>query len=107
MANRPDQIPTYVEGGSMLLAALCNPIRLLILTIISSEEVSVGVLSEMIGLSQSATSQHLARLRGVGVVSMRRDMQTVYYSCLSESAKDILALLDGFFPADQAPLKAA
>lgn len=105
--TKPERNDRYFESSSVLLVAMSNPMRLRILTIISLSEVSVGPLSDMVGLSQSATSQHLAKLRHAGIVSTRQDGHNVYYSCRSKSAKRVLAMLNELFPADYIPEKAA
>ena len=50
-------------------------------------------LGEAIGLSQSALSQHLARLRADRIVTTRRESQTIYYSLESEGARKLIELL--------------
>ncbi len=60
-----------------LLGALGNERRLMILCkLVERREASVGMLAEAVGLSQSALSQHLARMRAVGIVTFRRESQT-------------------------------
>ena len=86
-----------LEKGSMLLDAMANESRLCILDILTRGEMSVGRLSEAFGLSQSALSQHLAKLRGAHLVKTRRDAQTIYYSCHSERVIRVLELLREFF----------
>ena len=61
------------------LQALANQRRLAILSILGRGEHGVGELQRLIGLEQSAVSQHLARLRSAGLVRRRRDGQTIYY----------------------------
>ena len=56
-------------------------------------ERSVGELERLVGLSQSALSQHLARLRRDGLVKTRRSAQTIYYSLAGEEAREVLATL--------------
>lgn len=63
-----------------LLAALANDKRLQILRIIAAEEMAVGELAERVGISQSALSQHLARLKADEFVTTRRRAQNIYYS---------------------------
>ena len=63
------------EAGA-LLKAMGNERRLLILCQLAGGEKSVGELEEAIDLSQSALSQHLARLRKDGLVRTRRKAQT-------------------------------
>lgn len=76
-----------------LLKALSNERRLLILCALYRTEKNVGELEKIIGLSQSALSQHLARLRRDGVVETRRKAQTIYYSLSDPSAEKILQCL--------------
>ena len=73
-----------------LLKALSNERRLMIVCALKKGEQSVGELEEIIGLSQSALSQHLARLRRDGAVSTRRDAQTIYYSLKCPRMQKIL-----------------
>jgi ArsR family transcriptional regulator len=84
-----------------LLKAMANRSRLLIFCHLGeSGELSVGELVDRLGLSQSALSQHLAKLRDEGLVSTRKDAQTVYYSVCDPRAGQLLALLhDLFCPA--------
>ncbi len=79
--------------ASTLLKAMSNERRLLILCHLSLGEKSVGELEELVGLSQSALSQHLARLRRDKLVSTRRNAQNIYYSLHGDEAKRIMATL--------------
>jgi DNA-binding transcriptional ArsR family regulator len=66
--------------ASAFLKLLANEQRLLILCqLVSDGEASVNALANAVGLSQSALSQHLARLRDDGLVTFRRESQTLYY----------------------------
>lgn len=71
-----------------LLSAMANPKRLMILCTLVDTEVPVGVLASQVGLSQSALSQHLSKLRAQRLVKTRRDAQTIYYSSNSRSVKN-------------------
>jgi DNA-binding transcriptional ArsR family regulator len=80
------------------LKLLANPHRLLILCrLVVEKEMSVGALGEAVGLSQSALSQHLAKLREDRILSTRRDAQTVYYSIADKNAARVLALLKDIY----------
>ncbi|PPJ44691.1 ArsR family transcriptional regulator [Rhizobium sp. KAs_5_22] len=81
-----------------LLSAAANPKRLLILRSLIEREYSVGELATHVGLSQSALSQHLSKLRGRQLVEGRREAQTIYYSSSSPSVKLLLAALDELGP---------
>lgn len=82
-----------------LLSAAANPKRLLILRTLIERECSVGELATHVGLSQSALSQHLSKLRGKNLIEGRRDAQTIYYSSSSPSVKLLLAALDEIGPS--------
>ena len=77
-----------------ILTAMANFKRLEILEKLIDGEFAVNELATEIGLSQSALSQHLAKLRAAKLVSTRRDAQTIYYSSDSPAAKAVLAALD-------------
>jgi len=83
----------FILDSSALLTALANANRLRIMDILTDEEISVGALAEKIGLGQSALSQHLALLRGAGLVRTRRDGLSVYYRSTSEPVRKILEML--------------
>lgn len=71
---------TVYELHSRILKTVAQPKRLMILDHLSSGDRSVHELAELLGLSQSNVSQHLAALRGQDLVVGRRDGNTVYYS---------------------------
>ena len=86
--------------AAALLKALSNEHRLLILChLISEGELAVGALVERVRLSQSALSQHLARLRDEGLVSFRRESQTLYYRVADPRAGRVLETLHDIFCA--------
>lgn len=77
-----------------LLGALANDRRLLILCkLVETGEATVGALADDVGLSQSALSQHLARMREEGIVSFRRDAQTLWYRIADPRVETLLATL--------------
>ncbi len=77
-------------NGTTVLKSMANHHRLLILCCLKQKEYSVGELEEIVGLSQSALSQHLARLRKDEMVETRRSAQTIYYSLPENQARKIL-----------------
>jgi ArsR family transcriptional regulator, virulence genes transcriptional regulator len=93
----------FFSSSADLLAAMASPPRLHILSLVSHTEISVGALVEKIGLSQSATSQHLAKLRAARLVAARRDAQIVYYSLSSEAVVKILNMLKTVSDEDLSP----
>lgn len=86
------------RAAAGLLKAMSNECRLLVLChLAESGELSVGQLVERVGLSQSALSQHLAKLREEGLVATRKDAQTVFYRVCDPKASTLLALLHDLF----------
>ena len=84
-----------------LLKAIANRRRLTILCELANGERSVSDLGAAIGLSQSALSQHLARLRADRIVATRRESQTIYYSLESESVRKLIDLLYELYCAQE------
>ena len=78
-----------------LLRAMANERRFLILCHLLSGERSVGELQTLIGISQSALSQHLARLRAEELVATRREAQSIYYALADEAVGELVELLQG------------
>ena len=77
---------------------LANERRLMVLCrLASAGEMSVTALAEAVGLSQSALSQHLARLRQDGLVSFRREAQTLFYRLADGRTRKALAVLSELF----------
>ncbi|HMB48008.1 MAG TPA: metalloregulator ArsR/SmtB family transcription factor [Afifellaceae bacterium] len=76
-----------------LLAAMSNRRRLMILCRLLEGETQAGDLADICGLSQSALSQHLAKLREAGLVSTRREAQMIHYRLSSPPAEAVLATL--------------
>lgn len=90
--------PVVTEQQAAFLHMVANPYRLRVLQLLAKGEMTVGDLVEKVGLSQSALSQHLARLRESGLVKTRRDAQMVYYAVKSEKVYGILEALERMFP---------
>ena len=80
--------------AARLLRLLANEKRLLILCLLLARgEMDVTSLSEAVDLSQSALSQHLAKLREDGLVAFRRESQTLYYRVEDPRVARLLATL--------------
>jgi ArsR family transcriptional regulator, virulence genes transcriptional regulator len=80
--------------AAQLLKLLGNEKRLLVLCFLSAHgEMTVGELVDVARLSQSALSQHLARLRADGLVTFRRTSQTLHYSIADKRALRVLQVL--------------
>lgn len=91
------ELEKNAERASQLLGAMANSHRLMVLCKLIEGEKSVNALAQSIGLSQSALSQHLAKLREKGFVSTRRDAQTIYYRLASDEVASILSALYGIY----------
>jgi len=92
-----EDLQANARRASALLKAMCNERRLLILCHLSQGERSVGELEDLVGLSQSALSQHLARLRNDNLVRTRRSAQNIYYSLNGHEAQTIMTTLHGLY----------
>jgi len=90
-------LQSNARRASTLLKAMSNERRLLILCYLTEGEKSVGELEELVDLSQSALSQHLARLRRDKLVRTRRAAQNIYYSLNGHEAQTIMATLHELF----------
>ena len=81
-----------------LLKLLANENRLLILCRLAmADEMSVSELVEAVGLSQSALSQHLAKMREEGLLGTRREAQTVFYRIADPNVARVLTLLKSIY----------
>ncbi len=81
-----------------LLKAMANQRRLMVMCkLVEVGEMRVGDLVEAVGLSQSALSQHLAVMREEGLVSFRRESQTLWYRIADPRTEAVLAALHDIF----------
>ena len=79
--------------ANTLIKAMANKWRLLILCHLAQSDKSVGELEAMLGLGQSALSQHLAILRRDNLVSTRRQAKSIIYSLSSPEATALMGVL--------------
>lgn len=91
------QFQANAGAAAKLLRALANERRLMILCQLAEDERSVGQLLPMVGLSQSALSQHLAVLREEGIVATRREAQVVWYRIADQAAVKVVSTLAEIF----------
>ena len=80
-----------------LLRAISHEARLLVLCELANGERSAGELVEHSGLSQSALSQHLAKLRKEGLVATRREAQVIHYRIADLRAQHVLQVLHDIY----------
>ena len=84
--------------AARLLELMANERRLMILCHLAARgEMSVTALNRVVDLSQSALSQHLAKLREDGLVAFRREAQTLFYRLADARAARLLATLKDIF----------
>ena len=95
----PDQMAAHADEAAALLKALAHPARLLVLCQLVEGESSVGELQPITGLSMSALSQHLAVLRDMGLVSTRRESQSIHYALADGPAVGVLDALHAAYCA--------
>jgi len=93
-----DAIVGCAQEAARLLKLLANEKRLVILCFLATcGEMPVGALAEALNLSQSALSQHLAKLRHDGLVQFRRESQTLHYRLADPRAVRVLVVLKEIF----------
>lgn len=100
MASKKDRL--FMQEGAVQAAALLRTVgnehRLLVLCLlIEYGELSVSALLEHIELSQSALSQHLAKMREEGLVTYRRESQTLHYRIDNPDVAKLVATLKTIF----------
>lgn len=96
----PELVALERSAGEVagLLRALGNERRLVLLCmLIEQGECAAGELAEGAGLSPSATSQHLAKMREEGLVDSRREAQSVYYRIADPRTKRLVKLLKDLY----------
>jgi len=101
MIRPPMDLATFeTKAGevSTLLKAMGNARRLMVLCkLVEHGEMTVSDLAHEVGLSQSALSQHLARMREEGLVAFRRESQTIWYRIADPRTEQLLASLYTIF----------
>ena len=90
----PARFAAHAAAVASLLKALGNGRRLMALCkLVEHGEMTVTDLADEIGLSQSALSQHLARMREEGLVAYRREAQTLWYRIADPRCETLLATI--------------
>lgn len=93
-----DQLEKRARDVAALMRMFANEHRLLILCkLVEYGEVSVMRLAGDVGLSASALSQHLAKMKAAGVVAARRDSQTMWYRIADRRVEELFATLYRMF----------
>ncbi len=91
LADQADEVARLLKllGNGNRLKILCQ--------LVEGSDKSVNCLAETLNLSQSALSQHLAKMREDGLVTGRREAQTIYYSLSDSNAERILGVLKDLY----------
>jgi ArsR family transcriptional regulator len=96
----PEVMEEKASEVAGILRALANEKRLLILCkLVEWGEANVTTLAGAVGLSQSALSQHLAKMRDEGLVAFRRDSQTLWYRIADPRIEELFGTLHRLFCA--------
>ncbi|MCE1263872.1 ArsR/SmtB family transcription factor [Enterobacter kobei] len=89
-----EQLQASAEQAAALLKAMSNPRRLLILcTLCGAPGTRAGDLACATGLSPSATSQHLARMREEGLIDSTREAQRILYFIKNDAVLQLISTL--------------
>ncbi|NIF50028.1 helix-turn-helix transcriptional regulator [Enterobacter sp. Ap-1006] len=97
---QPDlsQLQASAEAAAKLLKAMSNPKRLLILCLLlDSPGTGAGELAAAAGLSPSATSQHLAKMKDEGLIEYKRSAQRVLYFIKESAVREVIAALKAIY----------
>lgn len=86
-------LASRAADAAATLKLIANEQRLLLLCRLSQGECPVSELVDLTGLSQSAVSQHLGRLREGGMVRTRREATTIYYRVADQAVHDLIGML--------------
>jgi ArsR family transcriptional regulator, virulence genes transcriptional regulator len=93
MKVRAEQMRPSAGAAEAMLKALANRHRLLMLCRLADRERSVGDLADFLKVRNSTASQHLAWLRKDGLVSTRREGQTIWYGLADEAVRRLVETL--------------
>ncbi|RKR02973.1 ArsR/SmtB family transcription factor [Maricaulis maris] len=88
-----DDMKPMAETVADLMKTLAHPNRLLALCAMMEKERSVGELAEALGMRDQAMSQQLAILRNKGLVTTRRNGQTIYYGLADARIATVMSAL--------------
>lgn len=88
-----DELRSQADEAASFLKSIANDRRLIILCELAKGERTVGELEVVVELSQSALSQHLAKLRDAGLVATRRESQSIYYSLADTGVSQVIGVL--------------
>lgn len=82
-----------LEKAASVLRVLSHPHRLKIVELLQAEKMTVGELTESLGLAQNAVSQHLNSMKAHGILDRKREGRRVYYTVVHPHAKTVLGCI--------------
>ncbi len=85
--------PRILRRAAEIIKLLGHPERLKIVEVLEGGEATVSEIQEELGTAQAIVSQHLAKLRGVGVVTARREGVHVFYQLTEAKVHHILGCI--------------
>jgi DNA-binding transcriptional ArsR family regulator len=71
---------THVAAATVMLHLLADATRLRLVWLLAAQEYDVSTLTEAVGVARPAVSQHLAKLRLAGLVTVRRQGRHAVYT---------------------------
>lgn len=92
-----DAMQMRANEATSLLSAMCNEKRLLILCQLIDGERTVNELAKLVGAAQPTVSQHLSLLRREGLINVRQDGRTHFYTLAGNEAREILGTLQSLY----------
>lgn len=95
-----ERLAEHAGSATVLLKELANQNRLMIFCCLGDKELSVSEINSMVALSQSALSQHLARMREAGFVGTRKEKQTVFYRIIDPNIGTMIHSLKSIYCPD-------
>jgi ArsR family transcriptional regulator len=105
MPRAPADLATFEANATKvadILRALANERRLMVLCkLVEWGEANVGSLADAVSLSQSATSQHLAKMREERIVDFRREGQTLWYRVAEPRTELLLGYLQKLYCSEK------
>jgi DNA-binding transcriptional ArsR family regulator len=94
MGNGDNHLPLDVlERAAGVLKVLAHPHRLRIVELLSDKRLTVGQLTNELGLAPNAVSQHLNMMKAHGILESRRDGRNVYYRVVNPNARTVLGCI--------------
>lgn len=79
-----------------VISVLCNPVRLKLIQCLAKKSKTVNEMVQTCGLSQSAISQHLLKLKEAGLVKDKKEGLYVYYSLIHPKSAEVAQLITNF-----------